>query len=73
MENELKTNAVKLSPEKDINYNDSFLVDNWDVIQWKNTGLTSGKTYYYKVRCYVKYGNERRYTAYSSIVSVKVS
>lgn len=58
---------------KDINYNDSFLVDNWDVIQWKNTGLTSGKTYYYKVRCYVKYGNERRYTAYSNIVSVKVS
>lgn len=58
---------------KDINYDQSFLVGNWDVVQWKNTGLTSNKTYFYKIRCYVKYDSGRRYTTYSNVVSVKVS
>ncbi len=38
---------------------------------YTDTGLKSGKTYYYKVRGYMKYGNENKYCKYSSIRSGK--
>lgn len=39
---------------------------------FKKTGLTSGKTYYFKVRAYKKVDVGNSYGAYSAIVSVKV-
>ena len=36
------------------------------------TGLTSGKTYYVKVRCYKLIGKTRYYSAYSAVKSLKV-
>ena len=36
------------------------------------TGLTSGKTYYVKVRCYKTIGKTKYYSAYSAVKSIKV-
>ncbi|MCL2488747.1 MAG: CotH kinase family protein, partial [Oscillospiraceae bacterium] len=36
-----------------------------------NTGLTAGKTYYYKIRAYKTVNGQKIYSAYSSIVSAK--
>lgn len=41
-------------------------------LTYKKTGLTSGKTYYFKVRSYVKTASKTIYSDYSSIVPVKV-
>lgn len=41
-------------------------------LSFKNKGLTSKKTYYYKVRAYVSAGGTNYYGAYSSVKSVKV-
>jgi len=41
-------------------------------LTFKNTGLTPGKTYYYKVRAYKTVSGKRVYGAYSAIKSVKV-
>ena len=38
----------------------------------RNTGLTSGKTYYYKVRTYIKISGKYYYSSYSAVRSVKV-
>ncbi len=38
---------------------------------YTNTGLKKGKTYYYKVRSYVKVGNSYKYSAYSDVWSVQ--
>lgn len=40
-------------------------------ISYTNTGLTTGKTYYYKIRAYAANGTTKVYTGYSSVVSVK--
>lgn len=40
---------------------------------YKNTGLTVGKTYYYKVRAYETTKNGRRYGTYSAVKSVKLT
>ena len=39
----------------------------------KNTGLKTGKTYYYKVRAYAKIKDSDVYSKYSSVKSVKTS
>lgn len=41
-------------------------------LSYKNTGLTTGKTYYYKVRPYRKAESTTRYGSYSSVKSCKV-
>lgn len=41
-------------------------------LSYKNTKLTTGKTYYYKVRPYRKVSGKTRYGSYSSIKGVKV-
>lgn len=38
---------------------------------YTNTGLTTGKTYYYKVRAYKIVGNSKVYGSYSTVVSTK--
>lgn len=38
---------------------------------YTNTGLTTGKTYYYKVKAYKNSGTKKVYSKYSSAVSVK--
>ena len=47
------------------------LVKDTTDIFFANTGLTCGKTYYYKVRAYVLVGSDRYYSAYSAVVSGK--
>lgn len=61
------------SKVKTITEDNFFTVTTWTVVQWTNNGLTSGKTYYYKVRAYVKYGKEVRYCNYSNVIPVTVS
>ena len=36
------------------------------------TGLTSGKTYYFKARAYKLVGSTKVYTGYSAVKSIKV-
>ena len=38
---------------------------------YTNTGLTTGKTYYYKVKAYKNSGSKKVYSKYSTVVSVK--
>ena len=40
---------------------------------YKNTGLTLGKTYYYKVRAYENTGTGKRYGSFSTVKSVKLT
>ncbi|WP_018592463.1 leucine-rich repeat protein [Terrisporobacter glycolicus] len=42
-------------------------------LSYANTGLTTGKTYYYKVRAYRTVNGKKVYSSYSSIVSAKPS
>lgn len=58
---------------KTVSYNSSSLEGDWDVINWKDSGLSSNKTYYYKIRCYVKNGSGYCYTQYSNVASIKIS
>ncbi|MBU3111007.1 M4 family metallopeptidase [Clostridium lacusfryxellense] len=41
-------------------------------LSYNNTGLTTGRTYYYKVRAYTTVGNTRVYSSYSAVVLSKV-
>ena len=41
-------------------------------VTYKNTKLKSGKTYYYKVRAYVKINNTKYYSKWSTVKSIKV-
>jgi hypothetical protein len=41
-------------------------------VRYTNTGLTSGRTYYYKVRAYRTADNKNIYSAYSDVISVGV-
>lgn len=47
-------------------------VANSSTLKYQKTALTTGKTYYFKVRSYKKSGTTYIYSAYSSIVPVKV-
>ena len=40
---------------------------------YTDSGLTAGKTYYYKVRIAMKYGTGHKYTPYSEIKSAKAA
>lgn len=40
---------------------------------WTDIGVSLGKTYYYKIRSYLDYGEGRNYSPYSSVVKMKLS
>lgn len=44
-------------------------VTSGDTLSYTNTGRTTGKTYYYKVRAYVKEGSTKYYSKYSNVDS----
>ena len=46
-------------------------VTNGSTISYTNAGLTTGKTYYYKVRAYVTAGSSRLYGNFSAVQSAK--
>lgn len=46
-------------------------IKNVNATSWKNTGLTCGKTYYYKVRAYRQAGTKKKYSNYTAIKSCK--
>ena len=50
-------------------YSKVFSTDNDSKTSYINTGRTTGKTYYYKVRGYVKINNKTYYTKYSNVDS----
>lgn len=47
------------------------IIKNVDATSWKNTGLTCGKTYYYKIRAYRQAGAKKKYSGYTAIKSCK--
>lgn len=46
-------------------------IKNVNTTSWKNTGLTCGKTYYYKIRAYRQAGTKKKYSGYTAIKSCK--
>lgn len=44
-----------------------------DAVSYTDSGLTYGKTYYYKVKAYCKNGDETLYSEDSSVISVKLT
>ena len=47
-------------------------IDKNTTVKYKKTNLTSGQTYYFCVRAYKTVGNEKVYSTYSAVSSVKV-
>lgn len=60
---------VYRAASKSSKYSLVYTTTNPDKLYYINTGRTTGKTYYYKVRAYKKIGKTTYYTKYSSIVS----
>ncbi len=42
-------------------------------VSWSDTGITTGKTYYYKIRSYVKTSSGTKSSGYSSVLNVKTA
>ncbi|NBI63268.1 hypothetical protein D3Z38_09465 [Clostridiales bacterium] len=47
------------------------IIKNANTTSWKNTSLTCGKTYYYKIRAYRQAGTKKKYSGYTAIKSCK--
>lgn len=57
------------STSKDGTYTKIKTITNNDTTSYTDTGLKSGKTYYYKVRGYMKYNEGKKYCQYSTVKS----
>ena len=47
-------------------------IEKGDTVSYVNSGLTSGKTYYYKVRAYTELDNKKTFGEYSEIQSALI-
>lgn len=60
------------SASKNGKYENIKYISGDDSCTYIDTNLTSGKTYYYKIRAAMKYGGGYKYTPYSEIKSIKL-
>ncbi|MBQ4530921.1 MAG: S8 family serine peptidase [Lachnospiraceae bacterium] len=61
--------VIYRSTSKDGTYKRIKTITNNDTTSYTDTGLKSGKTYYYKVRGYMKYNDGKKYCQYSTVKS----
>ncbi|MGN0140856.1 MAG: leucine-rich repeat protein, partial [Roseburia sp.] len=64
---------VYRATSKDGKYSKVKTIGSGKTISYKNTKLSKGKTYYYKVRAYRTVNGKKIYGSYSSVKSVKIS
>lgn len=63
---------VYMATSKSGTYSKISTIKSGSTLSYKKTGLTSGKTYYFKVRSYITVNGKKVYSDYSKIVSCKV-
>lgn len=64
---------VSMSTSKSKGYKVIKTINNKNTVTLTKTGLKKGKTYYFKVRSYVKAGSKKVYSSYSAVKSVKIT
>ena len=65
--------VIYRSTSKDGTYKKIKTITDNDTTSYTDMGLKSGKTYYYKVRGYMKYNEGKKYCQYSAIKSAKTN
>ena len=63
---------VYMATSKSGKYTLASTIKSGSTLTYKKTGLTAGKTYYFKVRSYIEVSGKKVYSPYSTIVKVKV-
>lgn len=63
---------VYMATSKNGKYSLSSTINSGSTLTYKKSGLTGGKTYYFKVRSYIVVSGKKVYSPYSSVVKVKV-
>lgn len=64
---------VSMSTSKSKGYKVIKTINNNKTVTLTKTGLKKGKTYYFKVRSFVKVGSKKVYSSYSTVKSVKIT
>lgn len=64
---------VSMSTSKSKGYKVIKTINNNKTVTLTKTGLKKGKTYYFKVRSFVKVGSKKVYSSYSAVKSVKIT
>lgn len=64
---------VSMSTSKSKGYKVIKTINNKNTVTLTKTGLKKGKTYYFKVRSFVKVGSKKVYSSYSAVKSVKIT
>ncbi|MGN0649246.1 MAG: leucine-rich repeat protein [Oscillospiraceae bacterium] len=63
---------IYMASSKNGTYKNIKTVTSASTVSYTKTGLTKGKTYYFKVRAYVTVNGKKVYSPYTTVVSVKV-